>query len=171
MVTHNFSFQTVTIWCRFKVKQQWYLLFLLYTTRSGAYSLMLDIVIIVWPVWLLEAGVSVTKFSHPLTSPWTPGSFCVSQQSSALPPTCLHETQQRENTSTYSNTVYVHIVVPFRFLFLLLHSPLLHLFMSPQLPSLLPDLSSLPSCPLTASCSGSYHSRKHDTVSAQSNQH
>lgn len=27
-----------------------------------------------------------TKFSHPLTSPWSPGSLCVSQQSSALPP-------------------------------------------------------------------------------------
>lgn len=56
---------------------------------------------------------------------------------------------------------------------MLLHSPLLHLSLPSSLclPSLLPDLSSLPSCPLTASCCGSYHSRKRDTVSAQSNQH
>lgn len=32
-----------------------------------------------------------TKFSHPLTSPWTPGSLCVSQQSLALSRS-VHET-------------------------------------------------------------------------------
>lgn len=34
-----------------------------------------------------------TKFSQPLTSPWTPGSLCVSQQSSALPPICMYDTR------------------------------------------------------------------------------
>lgn len=34
-----------------------------------------------------------TKFSHPLTSPWTPGSLCVSQQSSAVPPICMCDTR------------------------------------------------------------------------------
>lgn len=38
-----------------------------------------------------------------------------------------------------------------------------------QLPSLLPDLSPLPSCLLRASCSGSYHSRKRDTASTNTN--
>lgn len=54
-------------------------------------SPMLDIFIIVFDCGK-QVYVSVafqTKFSHPLTSPWTPGSLCVSQQSSALP-LCMH---------------------------------------------------------------------------------
>lgn len=44
-----------------------------------------------------------TKFSHPLTSPWSPGSLCVSQQSSALPPS-LPPTQPPTLPPTLSPT-------------------------------------------------------------------
>lgn len=126
-----------------------------------------------------------TKFSHPLTSPWTPGSLCVSQQSSAVPPICMCDTrcgQSKPHAAACNVGFLMHkpgsfltflMFWVFFFVFLLIDSPPLHLPLPSSLclPSLLPDLSSLPSCPLTASCSSSYHSRKCDTVSPQSNQH
>lgn len=116
-----------------------------------------------------------TKFSHPLTSLWTPGSL--SQQSLVrLPASTLAEqwvwSSNAKRSCTYVKELMHQPGWSFDcfsvFLFLL--SSLLQLSFPPS-PLSPPDLSSLPSCPLTASCCSSYHSRKRDTLSAQSNQH
>lgn len=128
---------------------------------------------LVWPF-----RPDLVSYSLP---PGPLGSLCVSQQSSALPlpPAC---TQDKQHCSLERLPPCIQNLITFfffkYFIFLklswsalLLYIPLCPHPLSPQPCSLLPDLSSLPSCPLTASCSSSYHSRKRDTVSAQSNQH
>lgn len=120
--------------------------------------------------------------SHPASHPLT--------HSSTLPPN-LHETHSGRCRARAScihaaehdalKTGNFFLIFSFfnkiRILFWPISSrplpPPLHLPLPSSLclPSLLPDPRSLPSCPLAASCSSSYHSRKRDTASAQSNQH
>lgn len=177
------------VWCRFQESSSNAFLFLL-NCWIWCYQQNARCLIFYYCLACLIAGsrcMLVWPFKPNLVihslPPWTPGSLCASQQGSALPPTCLHAW----NTALHAENIDHNIMYSkaattdlrsgalshtFRFFSAILsyislcpHHP------SPQLPSLLPDLSSLPSCPLTASCSGSYHSTKYDTVSAQSNQH
>ncbi len=99
---YPFIFYTITVGCRFLGKAAdrhcW-----VWCWQTKAWCLIPSSL-----CGLFDCGKQVyvsvafqTKFSHPLTSSWTPGSLCVSQQSSALPPSRLHawNTLQRAYTS------------------------------------------------------------------------
>lgn len=109
--------------------------------------------------------------SHPLTSAWTPGSSSSTASSPFF--ACSREDKRVQQCSAHISfaafkTIFFH-------LFIRSTLPLFSHLSFPASPTstapLLPDLSPLPSCPLAASCSGSYHFRKRDAVSAQSDQH